>query len=70
LADFKNIPNDDDNPPPRHIVPETIGHTQPWDFFDGSAKEAGGGGGAILYLSDSHHFQIQMGLGGGTNNYA
>ena len=27
-------------------------------------------GGATLFLNPSHHFQIQMGLGNGTNNFA
>jgi len=54
----------------RHIVPEDINHTHPWAYFDGSTQEAGCGGRAILYLFESHHFQIQMGLGRGTNNFA
>ena len=28
------------------------------------------GGGAFLYLSESHFFELSMGLGEGTNNYA
>lgn len=56
--------------PPRHIVLENINHSHPWAYFVSSTQESGCGGGAILYLSESHHFQIQMGLGKGINNFA
>ena len=42
----------------------------PWGFFDGAAQDDLCGGGAYLYLSDSHFFSLTMGLGAGTNNYA
>lgn len=70
LADYSNIPEDEDHAPPRHIILETIDHTQPWAYFDGSTQETGCGGGVLLYLTDSHLYHIQMGLGGGMNNYA
>lgn len=54
----------------RRIEAEVIDHSLPWAYFDGSAQELGCGGGAILHLSDTHSFKIQMGLGRGTNNYA
>ena len=44
--------------------------THPWGFFDGAAQNELCGGGAILYLSDSHYFSLTMGLGAGSNNYA
>ena len=42
----------------------------PWGFFDGAAQNDVCGGGAYLYLSDSHYFSLTMGLGAGTNNFA
>ena len=42
----------------------------PWDFFDGAAQNNLCGGGAVLYLTDSHFFVMSLGLGGGTNNFA
>ena len=44
--------------------------THPWGFFDGAAQNEMCGGGALLFLSDSHYFTITMGLGVGSNNYA
>ena len=44
--------------------------THPWGFFDGAAQNELCGGGALLYLSDSHYFSLTMGLGEGSNNYA
>lgn len=70
LTDYNTIPNDEETPRPRTIVLKAINYLHPWDFFDDSAHESGCGGGAILYLSESHHFHIQMGLGRGTNNFA
>lgn len=37
--------------------------------LDGYAQEDRCGGGAILYLSNLHLFNIEMGLGGGSNNF-
>jgi len=47
-----------------------IDRTNPWGFFDGAAQNGRCGGGAILFLSDSHFFNLTFGLGDGTNNYA
>ena len=41
----------------------------PWGFFDGAMQQNICGGGALLFLSDSHWFEISAGLGEGTNNY-
>ena len=41
----------------------------PWAFFDGAAQNNLCGGGAVLYLSETHFFVMSMGLGGGTNNF-
>ena len=38
-------------------------------FFYGDTQNQQHGGGATLYLSDTHYFHIQMGLGTATNNY-
>ena len=48
---------------------ENINTSMPWAYFDGSTQEIGCGGRAILHLSETHSFKIQMGLGRGTNNY-
>jgi len=47
-----------------------IDRTVPWGFFDGAAQNNRCGGGAILYLSDSHFFVLSAGLGEGSNNFA
>ena len=47
-----------------------LDRTKPWDFFDGEAQNNLCGGGAVLYLAESHVFVLSMGLGGGTNNFA
>ena len=39
-------------------------------LFDGAMQQNICGGGALLFLSDSHWFEISIGLGEGTNNYA
>ena len=47
-----------------------IDRSLPWAFFDGAAQYNMCGGGAVLFLSDSHFFAMSLGLGGGTNNFA
>ena len=49
---------------------ETINKKIPWDFLDGASQNQAYGGGETLYLSETHQFQIQMGIGSGTNNHA
>jgi ribonuclease HI len=41
-------------------------------FFDGASKNEGllCGGGEILFLTETHHFNMKWGLGPGTNNFA
>jgi ribonuclease HI len=48
-----------------------IDHSLPWDYFDGASQNNNQicGGGAILYLTKTHHFNLSMGLGSGTNNF-
>ena len=38
-------------------------------FFDGATQNNICGGGALLFLSDSHYFELTLGLGEGSNNY-
>jgi len=47
-----------------------IDKTNPWGFFDGAAQNGLCGGGALLYLTDSHYFEISSCLGEGSNNFA
>ena len=47
-----------------------IDQTTPWEFFDGANQNNLCGGGALLFLSDSHFFELTPGLGEGSNNYA
>ena len=54
----------------RRILDIELDKTHPWGFFDGAAQNERCGGGAVLFLSDSHHFTLTMGLGVGSNNYA
>jgi len=53
----------------RDLVVE-IDRSVPWGFFDGAAQHNRCGGGALLYLSDSHFFVLSFGMGEGSNNYA
>ena len=56
--------------PPMVVVPERIDCSRPWAYFDGAATAQGCWGGAILHLNDNNHYQLRLGLGPGTNNYA
>ena len=42
----------------------------PWVFFYGAMQQNFCGGGALLFLSDSHWYEISVGLGEGLNNFA
>ena len=54
----------------RDVLEVEIDKTVPWGFFDGVAQENRCGGGAILFLWEGHFFELTMGLGEGSNNYA
>ena len=54
----------------RRTLEVEIDRTSPWAFFDGAAQNNSCGGGAVLFLTESHFFILSMGLGGGTNNFA
>ena len=47
-----------------------LDRSSPWDYFDGAAQNNVCGGGAVLYLTDSHYFVLSMGLREGTNNFS
>ena len=49
---------------------ETINKKNPWDFFDGASQNQPYGVLETLYLSETHQFQIQMGIVSGKNNHA
>lgn len=66
---YNLIPEEDQTHRVRNIIPEIIDKSQPWAYFDGSVQAARCGGGAILYLTETHFFKLKMGLGRGTNNY-
>lgn len=70
LADYNSIPDEEEPLNQRNIIHEPIDHSYPWAYFDDSTQERGCRGGAILHLSNSHVFKIQMGLGRGTNNFS
>ena len=46
-----------------------LDRSSPWAYFDGAAQNNACGGGAVLYLTESHFFVLSMGLGEGTNNF-
>jgi hypothetical protein len=50
----------------------SVDSNRPWAFFDGASQENNTccGGGAVLFLSNTHLFRLKMGLGPGTNNFA
>ena len=54
----------------RRILEVEIDRTSPWAYFDGATQNNSCGGGAVLFLSESHYFVMYMGLGEGTNNFA
>ena len=41
-----------------------------WGFFDGAAHNNAYGGGALLYLTETHFYELVVGLGEGDNNFA
>ena len=47
-----------------------IDRSSPWDFFNGATQNDYRGGGAVLFLTNSHYFVLSMGLGEGTNNFS
>lgn len=58
------------NPPvPRIISEEVINKQKPWAYFDGASQNEDCRGGAILHMTENHHYKIQMGVGGGSNNF-
>ena len=64
------FPQTKNNISPRIIIPEQLDQNTPWAYFDGASQDSNCGGGATLFLNQHHHFQISMGMGSGTNNYA
>ena len=64
------FPQTKNNPNRRVIIPELLDKNTPCNFFDGASQDLKCGGGATLFLNPTHHFQISMGLGSGSNNYA
>ena len=54
----------------REVLEVEINKTVFWGFFDGAAQENRCRGGAILFLLEGHFFELTMGLGEGSNNYA
>ena len=42
----------------------------PWGFFDGASQNNLCGGGAILFFSEHHFFELMVGLGEGSKNSA
>jgi hypothetical protein len=61
-----------DEHPARIVEAKFVDHSQPWSYFDGASQKNGQncGGGAVIYLTNTHYFNLSMGLGSGTNNYA
>jgi len=54
----------------RRVMEVELDRSRPWAFFDGASQDNVCGGGAVLHLSETHHFTLSMGLGEGTNNFA
>jgi ribonuclease HI len=54
------------------VEEEFVDPSHPWAYFDGASQNEGQtcGGGAVLYLTNTHYFTLTMGLGSRTNNYA
>jgi len=67
---FKSLPEHLRAAKQRRVLDVEIDRSRPWAFFDGASQNNMCGGGAVLYLSDSHSFTISMGLGEGSNNFA
>ena len=47
-----------------------LDHSVPWGFFYGASQNNICGGGVILFLSEHHFFELMVGLGDGSNNFA
>ena len=67
---FKSFPEHIRTVREHRNVTLALDKTLPWAFFDGAAQNNFCGGGAVLFLTDSHFFILSLGLGGGTNNFA
>ena len=52
------------------VLDVELDRSKPWGFFDGTAQNNSCGGGALLYLSENHFFELIAGLGEGNNNLA
>ena len=70
LSILSYFPQTKDHPARRIITEELIDQSYPWAYFDGASQDNKSQGGVTLFINHSHHFQIQMGLGNGTNNFA
>ena len=69
---LEHFPQAKDSPPMIIVREEQVDKNVPWYFFDGASQNNGlaCGGGLVLFLSDSHFFKLNMGLGFDSNNYA
>ena len=54
----------------KEVLVVELDKSKPWGFFDGAAHNNVCGGGALLYLSETHLFELSTGLGEGSNNFA
>ena len=54
----------------REVLVVDLDRSKPWGFFDGAEQNNVCGGGALLYLSKTHFFEMIVGLGEGSNNFA
>lgn len=70
LSVYHELPNSKSPTLRRPLVPTPINKTIPWAFFDGVAQEHDCGGGFILHLNDQHYYNVKLGFGGVTNNFA
>ena len=52
----------------REALDVELDKTVPWGFFDGATQNNACGGGALLYLTETHFYELVAGLGEGSNN--
>ena len=54
----------------REVLELEVDRSMAWGFYDGAAQNNLCGGGAILFMIENHYFELMVGLGEGSNNFA
>jgi hypothetical protein len=65
LSILVHFPQGKEAPQIRQVMEEQVDRSRPWALFDGASQNEGllCGGGAVLYLLETHRFNMKWGLG-------